>query len=579
MIPAKDVVNNKYYLIVICLFLILSTLIAYWQLQHHDFINFDDEVYVVKNYHVQDGISIKSIKWAFTAYSASNWHPLTWLSHMLDYQLYGLKPAGHHLTSRFLHIINVLLLFVVFIKATNNIWQSSLIAALFAIHPVHVESVAWVAERKDLLSTFFWLLTLWFYIKYVEHRSIYRYFPVLLFFAFGLMSKPMVVTLPCVLLLLDYWPLNRFRASDFIPYLTSRQHLSLFSLIIEKIPLFILSAISCVITFYAQKYGGAVASLDFIPYKIRISNAIISYINYLINMFWPFNLGVFYPYPEYFPFWKIMVSLLILISITFFSIKLKQKPFFLVGWLWYLGTMVPVIGIIQVGSQSMADRYTYIPSIGISIIIAWGVPEIFSKFRYKRPFLLALTSVFLFLLMILTWIQVSYWKNSISLFKHTIRVTEKNYTAYNSLGVALASQDKFDDAILNYKHALCIKPDYTSALNNLGNALENKGHYDEAIKHYLKVIEIDPNYVGAYLNIGNIMQKEDRFDEAISNYKKALSIEPEYIDAYHNLGVAFYRKGDFSEAINCLQEALRINPNNTNTKISLKRLYEIIDYQ
>ncbi|MBL7207805.1 MAG: glycosyltransferase family 39 protein, partial [Desulfobacterales bacterium] len=411
---------------VVCLFLALTVLAVYWQVGNHEFVNYDDKDYITENQHVQAGLTLKSIAWAFTSTHAGNWHPLTWLSHMLDCQIYGLNPCGHHFTSVFFHILNSILLFLVFKRMTGAFWKSAFVAALFALHPLHVESVAWAAERKDVLSAFFWMLTMGSYIRYVERPGTNRYLLVLLFFALGLMAKPMLITLPFVLLLLDYWPLGRFHVrkpeaaqpSEEKPQKDtkskkrkSRKRLAknavqakkttgsdyqwslALSLLWEKIPLFVLAAASSVVTFFVQQSGGAVRSLDALPLFVRISNALVSYISYIVKMILPHNMAILYPHPKDFSIWQVAGACLLLACISFIAIRsMKRYPYFAVGWLWYLGTLVPVIGLVQVGLQSMADRYTYIPLTGIFIIIAWGISDLAAKWCYKKEWLAAATA-------------------------------------------------------------------------------------------------------------------------------------------------------------------------------------------
>lgn len=371
--------------LLISLFLVMAILAVYLQVRNHDFINFDDDLYVTINPHVQAGLTLDSITWAFTSTRASNWHPLTWLSHMLDCQIYGMNPGQHHLTNVLFHILNTLLLFFVFMRMTKDLWQSGFVAALFALHPLHVESVVWLAERKDVLSTFFWMLTLWSYVRYVERSGLNRYLPVLFFFILGLMAKPMLVTLPFVLLLLDYWPLKRFRLGSSEDGQDCRPERFYLGFIWEKIPLFLLSAGSSVITYMVQKSSGAVSTLAVIPVHVRIANAIVSYVSYIGKMIWPHNLTILYPYLKSIIYWQVVGAGLLLAVITVVVFRMmKTKPYVAVGWFWFLGTLVPVIGLVQVGLQAMADRYTYVPLIGLFIMVAWGVPDILGKWRYKK---------------------------------------------------------------------------------------------------------------------------------------------------------------------------------------------------
>jgi len=482
----------------VCLFLIISTAAVYWQVRDFQFVNFDDDKYIYQNRHVQEGLTLESITWAFTTIHAKNWHPLTWLSHMLDCKIYGNNPGGHHYTNLLFHIANTLLLFLVFRKMTGCLWQSAFIAALFALHPLHVESVAWVSERKDVLSTFFWMLTMWSYIWYVEHPIVHRYLLVVLLLALGLMSKPMLVTLPFVLLLLDFYPLNRFKFQLSDNSANSRQKSNTFRLILEKIPLFILVAMASAVTFYAQKKGGAVRSLEIYPIKVRIANAMVSYVKYIGNMVYPSDLTVLYPHPGLLPWWKISFACLLLASISFLAIRTaKQKPYFAMGWLWYLGTLIPVIGLVQVGKQSMADRYTYVPLIGIFIIIAWGVPEFMAKWRYRKICLTMSGTVVITILMAMTWKQVGYWRNSITLFEHPLKITSNNYLPHNNLGCALDKRGHTAEAMEHYLQALQIKPDFWNAHYNLAVDLFRVGDIDGAIDHFRKAVQLKPDNIQA----------------------------------------------------------------------------------
>ncbi len=545
--------------VMVCLFIILSTFSVYWQIHNYDFVNFDDYKYVSDNRHVQVGLTIESITWAFTTFHAGNWHPLTWLSHMLDYQLYGLNPGGHHITNLFFHIANSLLLFFVFRKMTGHFWQSAFLALLFALHPLHVESVAWISERKDVLSAFFWILTMWSYIRYVQHPGIDKYLLVLLFFILGLMSKPMLVTLPFVLLLMDYYPLSRFQKSDGGKNIFQRS--IVFRVILEKLPFFVLVVISSAITFYAQMHGGAVKSLEIIPIQTRIANALISYAAYILKMLCPSRLAVLYPHPGSFPWWQIAGACFLLLSISFLAIRIrKQSPYFITGWLWYLGTLVPVIGLVQVGNQSMADRYSYIPLIGIFFIISWGIPQFIQRWRHVKKILPIIAITISFILMGVTFIQAGYWKNSIILFKHALGITANNFIIHNNLGLVLREQGLIDEAIRHYEDALRIRPDFVEAHYNLGNALQEQGLIDNAIRHYKEALRIKPDFVDAHNNLGNAFQEQGLIDNAIRHYKEALRIKPDFADAHNNLGFALKEKGLIDEAVRQYKEALHIRP-------------------
>ncbi len=460
--------------ILVCLFLLLSTLAVYWQIRKYEFVSYDDTFYVTNNSFVRSGLSSESLIWALTTGHASNWHPVTWLSHILDVELYGMNPGSHHLTNLLFHIANTLLLFFVLKQMTGVLWQSSFVAALFALHPLHVESVAWVSERKDVLSTFFWMLTILSYIRYLKYHTLAGYLLTLLFFILGLMAKPMLVTLPFVLLLLDYWILNNIKKTEYhhqtIKTDSYISHFSLltshFSLLIEKIPFFIFAGASSIITFFVQKNWGAVSSLDACSFHLRASNAFISYISYIGKMFMPYRLAILYPFPDTIPLWKTAGAFLLIISISFIVIRnMRKHPYLIVGWLWYMGTLVPVIGLVQVGIQSMADRYTYIPLIGLFIIIAWGVSEFINKIYnhslklLKTPitsirikiWLAVLSAGLLSVFMAVTWLQTRYWKDSTVLFEHALSVTTDNKLAHYGLGDVLLSQGRFDEAV----QALC----------------------------------------------------------------------------------------------------------------------------
>jgi protein O-mannosyl-transferase len=555
------------YILISCLFLVIATLSVYWQVQHFDFVSFDDNEYVYDNFHVKNGITSENLIWAFTAFHSNNWHPLTWLSHMLDCQFYGLNPGLHHLTNLLFHIANSLLLFFIFKQMTGDLWKSGFLAALFALHPLHVESVAWISERKDVLSAFFWLLTLWCYIRYVRRPGLNRYALVLLFFIFGLLSKPMLVTLPFTLFLLDYWPLNRFH---YQPLAGNQTKTQIIRLLLEKIPLLTLVPISCLLTFYAQRHGGVVKSIDIFPFQVRIANAIVSYISYIGKMIYPANLAFLYPHPGMPPWWKISGAFFLIITISFLSVKkIKKHPYVIVGWLWYLGTLIPVIGIIQVGMQAMADRYTYIPSIGLLIIAVWGIPEFFANWRNKRIWIAISATTAISIYAIVAWKQVGYWKNSISMLEHTLEVTSNNHIALDSLGVERFKQGKLDDAMSLFLQAARIYPNNPYTHFNMGVALYVKGNIQEAINQYLEAVHIEPNYFQAYSNLGAAFFSLGQTEEAIKHYIKAITIKPDYMDAYINLGIAFDTLGNFENAIKSYNQALHIDPNNINAHYNL----------
>ena len=642
----------------IYLLLTLAALIAFWQVNQCDFINYDDPSYVTENIHIRNGITTEAIRWAFTIGYASNWHPVTWMSHMLDVQLFGLKPHWHHLTNLLFHIANTLLLFFVFHRMTKAPWKSAFVAALFALHPLHVESVAWVSERKDVLSTFFWMLTMGAYIHYVEHRtedgkqrtedgrqrteggghpssflclpsSVLRYLAVLIFFALGLMAKPMLVTLPFVLLLLDYWPLQRLESKKSPQEIRAEaskqgagnpasagvtssrrrsggerkplsatkkkgesgkmrtgqgiaqssvlvtpevlnpgpQSSALRPLLQEKIPLFALTALSCIVTYFVQQKGGAVGSIEEVSWDVRIANALVSYIIYIGKTFWPNNLAVFYPHPGSLPLWQPMGAGLLLIAVTVSVIRTaKRLPYLTVGWLWFTGTLVPVIGIVQAGAQAMADRYTYIPLIGLFVMAAWGIPELLKKWqpaRFPTPrkeTLFASSSLVLLSLFIVTRTQVGYWRNSIALYGHSLKVAGPSDVILCNRGVAYGKVGNHAQAIEDFDRAIEINPKDANAYQNLGVTYAKLGNHRQAIEDFDRAIEINPEYAEAYYNRGFIYGKLGDFRQAISDYDRAIEINPKYAEVYNNRGVAYDKLGNHREAISDFDRAIEINP-------------------
>ena len=552
--------------IAICIFLAVSTFAVYSQVQDHEFINYDDDKYVTNNEYVKAGFTRDSVGWALTTSYNSNWHPMTWLSHMLDAELFGPNSKGHHLTNLLFHIANVLLLFLVLLRMTGALWQSGFVAALFALHPLNVESVAWVAERKNVLSTFFWLLTMWAYIRYAQKTNLKRYSLVILFFAMGLMSKPMLVTLPFVLLLLDYWPLRR---------LQSDRRTAISRLVYEKIPLLVLVAGSVVTTLTVQKMGGALGSLNAFPIQERVINALVSYWLYLQKMIWPGGLAIFYAHPENtLSVWKGLATAALLALVTTAAIRLARRaPYFAVGWFWYLGTLIPVIQLVQTGSIAMADRYAYVPLIGIFIIIAWGLPELLAKWRLRSRILTIAAGIWISTLMLMTWNQVSHWKNSITIFSHAIEVTDIEYPdfllAHNNLANALLAEGRTGKAISHYKMAINLMPDYAVNHNHLANALFAEQKTEEAISHFKMAIELMPDYAIAHNNLGTVLLAEQKTEEAISHYKTAVKLLPDYATAHYNLGFALMKEKKTGEAIFHFKMAIQLEPNNTNAHSNL----------
>jgi len=561
--------------IAISLFMIIATFLTYSQVLDYGFLNFDDNKYVTENTHITKGINHEDVVWAFTESYASNWHPITWLSHMFDFEFYGLDPFGHHLTNLLIHIANVILLFCVLMKMTGAVWRSAFVAFLFALHPLNVESVAWIAERKNVLSGFFFFLTLWAYIQYSEKKQFY--WLVFLFLALGLMAKPMLVTLPFLLILLDFWPLKRWSLErNEISDSENFRIKPLSRLVIEKIPLFILVIGSSIITYVVQSEGDAVRSTEFRSFYSSTANALVSYVDYLGNMVWPRGLSIFYPHQgDSISGWKTLLCGIFLVLVTTKVFQcVRRVPYLAVGWFWYLGTLVPVIGIVQVGEQAMADRYTYLPMIGIFICIAWGVPDLIRN--QKR--LSVLAGLYVPFLMVATWMQVKHWENSVTLFEHAIEVNENEtpsfVAAYNNLGHALLSEKRYEDAVSIFQRAIEINPDYSKPQNNLGIAFSELKRYGDAIKHFKQAISIQPNYAEAFNNLANALGKIGEQKEAITYYYEAIRLDKDYDEAHFNLGIVLSQQGRIKEAILQYRKALKINSEFTQVHNNLAGLLD-----
>lgn len=550
--------SQKLHILLICLGLILATAIAFEPVRHNDFVSYDDAMYVTENPRVNQGLSLESLRWAFTTTHASNWHPLTWLSHMLDCELFGLNPLWHHLVNLLFHTANTLLLFWILTKLTGAVWPSAFVAAAFALHPLHVESVAWVAERKDVLSTFFWMLTIIAYIRYTQRPSIWGLSLVFLVFGVGLTTKPMLVTLPLVLLLLDYWPLRRFQKS------TVRR------LVCEKIPLFILTMASSIVTYIAQETTGATEMVENLALTIRINNALVCYVGYITKMIYPSGLAVLYPHPgASLPAWQPIVSIMALVVITAGIIYMARRGrrYLAVGWLWYVGTLVPVIGLVQVGKQCMADRYTYLPSVGLFIIAAWGAAELSAKLPYRKVLLSTLALLILGALLACTRMQVHHWRNSVTLCEHALSVTENNAVMHYSLGNAFRSSGKLDEAVAQYRHALRIESNHSRAHGNLANALLLQTRLEEAIEHYRQAVQLDPNYVNARYNLGLALSKQGKFTEAIMQYRHVLALESDNAAALNSIAWILCthpdkKQGDSDQAIALAKRAAELTQYN-----------------
>ena len=597
MSTAKLTRNQLFALI--CLALAAVTLAVYWPVRYHAFTNIDDDGYITGNAHVKAGLTWPGIVWAFQSGFTGNWHPLTWISHMTDCQLFGLNPAGHHLMNLLFHTANTLLLFLLLDKLTGALWRSAFVAALFAWHPLHVESVAWAAERKDVLSAFFWMLALLAYTRYANSsksgspKPKVFYVMALILFACGLMSKPMVVTLPFVLLLLDFWPLKRIancelRMTDFK------------ILVMEKIPFFALSVASVFVTYQMQKNSGAVSGLSL---HFRVENAVVSYVRYISKTFYPDDLALPYPLPHHWPLaWVIFAAVFLAAWSGLCILRAKELPYLAVGWFWFLGTLIPAIGLVQVGVQSMADRYTYIPSIGLFIPVVWGLNDFLNPHAQKMKIAAFAGSAALAGCLICTSLQLKYWQNSITLFAHSIRVTADNYLAYNCLGNALEEIGRNDEALALYTESVRVAPGYAPGQFNLGMMLLEKGDSDGAFNHLNAAVQIapgnplfqfdlatflsqhgklaaaghfaaaikeDPDFALAHGGLAQILSAEHKLDEAAFHYHEALRVWPEFPEAHNGLGLVLLQQSKPDEAIAQFSEAVRLKPDFAEAKTNL----------
>ena len=564
--------------LVICLLLALAVWAVFGQTRHHEFINFDDHVYVYANGTITQGLTLNGIQWAFTHRHGDNWHPLTSLSHMLDCELYGVDPGAHHLTNVALHAATAAALFLVLCSLTGAFWPSAFVAAVFAIHPLHVESVAWVAERKDVLSGLFFVLTLGAYVRYARrfealpgasaagsNGSVIRplasgdYWLTLLLFTLGLLSKPMLVTLPFVLLLLDYWPLNRLGLA------------TVKRLVAEKIPFLLLSAASCVGTLLAQRHLIAGAEQMHVSFWWRTANAFVAWVVYVRQMLYPSGLAAIYPHPgTQLSLWSAGLCAGILTVTTAGVIWARcKRPYLLVGWLWYLGMLVPVIGFVQVGNQAWADRYTYLPQLGLYIMIAWAASDLCGRRRGGRVALATAAGVSLTALLILAHLQTRYWRDSVSLWTHALDCTAKNGFALNNLGAALSQQGKWDEAVPRFESALRINPDAAEVHNNLGIALSRQEKWDEAIQHYQRAVQLQPDYVGALCNLGFALGKQGKWNEAVPCFERAAQLCPDSAESHNCLGVALGQQKRWSEAIAQFERALQLDPHHAQARQNL----------
>ena len=555
--------------------LFLLTLAVFWPATRGGFISVDDPAYVTANAQVQAGWSLANLKWVFTTPVSGNWHPVTMLSHLLDCEWFGLNPWGHHLTSVLIHALNALLVLVWLQQATGAAGRSLAVAALFAVHPLRVESVAWIAERKDVLSAFFGLLTLICYTRYAQQCKMPNstgrifYALALFFFAGGLMSKPMLVTWPLVLLLLDYWPLKRMPNSEF-------RIRNWTGLLLKKIPFCALAAADGVVTLVFQGRSGVVKTVADYPVGARLENLLVAYGRYLGKICWPADLAVYYPHPGYWPLAEVLLAGALLAGLTIFCLRLRRRqPYLLLGWLWFLVTLLPVIGLVQVGRQSMADRYTYLPSLGILILAVWGVAEAARCWRYHQIILTLTGAAVVLACVVTTRRQLEHWRNSETLLRHALAVTRDNWFAHKALGTVLLGQGRNEAAIREFQAALRLNPGDAEASNNLGIALLNQGQTAEAMTQFQNAVRFQPDNADAHHNLGNLLLGRGEIDGAIRELQAALRLKPDDAAARNNLGIALASTGRLDEAIRQFQAALQLQPADAEVRTNLTRALEI----
>ena len=554
--------RERVIIIGLCLLLIAGVVAVYAQTAGFNFVDYDDPDYVKNNSKVPEGLTFGGIQWAFTTTYGSNWFPLVWLSLMLDRTIFGFWAGGFHLVNVAFHIANTILLFWVLKRYTKAVWASFFVAALFGLHPLHVESVAWVTERKDVLCTLFWLLTMLAYLRYVETPTTKRYVIICVIFALGLMSKSMLVTLPFVLLLMDYWPLRRLLPED------AGKGVSIGRLIWEKAPLFMLSAVSSAVTFIVQKTGGAMVRLGNVTIGYRIENAIVSYCDYILKTFWPVDLAVFYPYPtKPLADWKVAASLAVLAAITIVVILLRRRRYLIVGWFWYLGTLVPVVGVVQVGLQAMADRYTYIPLTGIFIMLAWLAGDIVAQRRFGQVLAGIAGSVILIVLGAMSFVQVGYWRDTFSLFAHCVAVTPDNFVARSYRGLGFAEKGDNESAVRDVEAALRLEPNEIRTLYNLAGMRVKQGRIDEAVEYYNRILELNPGDASTYITLAAMESNKENLERAMEFYREGLKYHPENGDLHGKLGAMLLQTGQVDEAIKELEAAVKVKADSATYEI------------
>ncbi len=596
-LASAPVTSSSHRNLILCLLLVTCTLVIYNSVNQNGFVNYDDDVYITANRHVQAGLHWSTIRWAFTTFDAANWHPLTWISHAVDFQLFKLNPAGHHYTNVLMHCVNVVLLFLLLVEATQRTWPSLIAAAIFAVHPLNVESVAWAAERKNVLSMLFLLLAFWTYQRYASKPNIARYGAVFFLFACGLMAKPQVITLPFLVLLWDYWPLQRLQFGSRQSGAVGNHTRSLGWLILEKVPLLALSAASAVVTLAGQQAGGAVRTTIEYPATVRIENAIAAYFDYVGRLLWPLRLAPMYPHPgDSLLAWQISVAALFVIGISVLVLRFREKRYLVVGWFWFLGALVPMIGLVQVGQQATADRYMYLPMIGLLLKVCWGLADWAAERRTRVVGLSFAGAIAVAALAVLTYRQVSFWHDSETLWTHAVAVTKDNYVAHINLGETFLNQERTEEAAVHFRAAVQIRPGdpaahlnlgtcerrnknfvpalqedqavlrltsdkglRTYALVNLGSDYRHLKDYSRARESYQAALQLNPETARAFIGLGVLAEKTGHFDEAAKNFSRAVELEPSDV-GYLLLSEALQQSGKAAASRSALEAAQRISP-------------------
>jgi len=556
--------------------LFIATFAVFSQVWHHDYIYYDDPVYIVENPHAHSGLTAENVAWAFTTGYTGNWHPLTWLSLMADFQLFGFNSGAQHLVNVLFHALAALFLFAVLRRMTGAVWRSALVAFLFSLHPLRVESVAWAAERKDVLSAALWFLTIWAYLAYVKRPGWARYLAVAAVFSLGLMAKSMAVTLPIVLLLLDLWPLRRIDLGRKEPVTAFGEALPIRRAVLEKVPLLALSAAAAVVTFLVQRGNHAVMALDLSPFSERLGNAFVTALAYIGDLAWPAKLAVFYRLPAHIPEWKAMAAGLTVLGISILAIRtFRRYPFFAAGWFWYLVTLLPVIGLIQVGFQARADRYTYIPTTGLLIALVWGAAEFVGRNPKMKTAAVAAAVAACVACAAATWRQVGYWQDTISLFRHSLSVTTGNFPGYSMLGDALRDKGLPEDAAASYRGAIAISPMFGPAHYGLSRALFQLGRNDESLEEAAVAANLLPDDAAVQYNLGAALAGAGRFEAAVAALQATVRLKPDYTEARANLGGALASLGRLDEAVEQFKEALRLDPNLPGLRDNLETALEL----